>query len=282
MPDIGIAGIVIIVLNILASLNAFQNRNFFNSWSFDVGEIIVRKDYKRMITSGFIHLDYMHLFFNMFSFFFFAGIIEFYLGIIPLILIYFGSLLGGSLLSLWLNRSNHFYRAVGASGAVSGIIFAAIAIYPGLELGLFGVIPMPGWAFALGFIAYSLFGMKNKKDNIGHEAHLGGAIIGMFMAIYYMPEMIFKNTLPIVLVTIPSVVYLVLLILGIDITRTNSLKIQLPSRAQKPEYYDVEDYYREKKKNKEDELNRILEKVSKKGIDSLSDDEKRKLDELSE
>lgn len=282
MPEIGIAGIIIIILNVLASLNAFQNRNFFNSWSFEVGAILMGRDYKRMITSGFIHVDYTHLLLNMISFYFFAGIIESILGVIPFLIIYLGSLLSGSLLSLWLNKSNHFYRAVGASGAVSGIIFAAIALDPKMDLLIFGIVPMPSWAFGLGFIAYSIFGMRNKRDNIGHEAHLGGAILGMFLAIYFKPQMIFENTLPIALVTIPSMIYLILLILGFDVAKVESFKVRIPGKGAKPEYYDVEDYYREKKKNREEELNRLLEKVGANGFDSLTAEEKRKLDNLSE
>lgn len=281
MFDIGIAGIIIIIVNVVVSLSAFKNRNVFNSFSFDVGEILARKDYKRMISSGFIHLDYTHLIFNMLSFYFFAGIVENLLGTLPFLLVYFGSLLAGNFLSLWLNKANSFYRAVGASGAVSGIIFAAIVLKPGMILLLFFAIPIPGWAFALGYIAYSIFGMRNKMDNIGHEAHLGGAILGLFLALYYRPSMLIENTLPILLAGIPSIIYLVLLIFGIDLGNANSFKIKIPKKSIKPEYYDVEDYYREKKKNQEDELNRLLEKVGNTGLESLSEKEKESLDKLS-
>ncbi len=281
MNDIGIAGILIIIANVITSLSAFQNRNIFNSFSFDVGEILGKKDYKRMFSSGFIHLDYAHLIMNMLSFYFFAGIVESLLGTIPFFMVYFGSLLAGNFLSLWINKSNSFYRAVGASGAVSGIIFAALVIDPGMEILLFFAIPLPGWAFALGFVAYSIFGMRNKRDNIGHDAHLGGAIFGLFLALYFKPSMLFENTLPIILAGVPSLIYLALLIFGIDLGKPNSLKIKIPKKTEKPEYYDVEDYYREKKKNKEIELNRLLEKVGSTGIDSLSKKEKENLDELS-
>lgn len=281
MIDIGIVGIVLMAVNIIASLAAFKDRNFFNTYSFDVGEIILRKDYKRMITSGFIHVDYTHLILNMLSFYFFAGVVENNLGPLQFFLLYMGSLVAGSLFSLWSNRSDFSYRAVGASGAVSGVIFASIALNPASWILLFMIIPIPGWAFALGFVAYSIFGMKNKRDNIGHDAHLGGALFGMFLSIYFRPEMIFENTLPIVLVTIPCLIYLILLFLGIDITKHNALKFKILAKSHKPEYYDVEDYYRDKKKRKEDELNHLLEKVSKSGMDSLTSKEKERLDSLS-
>tara|TARA_R110002072_G_scaffold122381_7_gene256882 strand:+ start:4160 stop:5008 length:849 start_codon:yes stop_codon:yes gene_type:complete len=281
MLSIGVVGICILIITVLVSLSSFKNRSLFDSLSFNIAEILARKDYKRLLSSGFIHADFNHLLFNMLSFYFFAGIVESILGSISFLLIYIISLLGGSFLSLWMNKDNPHYRAVGASGAVSGVIFAAIVLDPGMMLGLFFIIPMPGWAFALGFIAYSIFGMKNKRDNIGHDAHLGGALTGMLLAIYFKPKMIFENTLPIAMVAIPSIIYMFLLFMGIDIAKKQNFKIIKPSKNFKPEYYDVEDYYRDKKKKKEEELNMLLDKLSKKGFDSLTEEEKKKLDSLS-
>lgn len=259
------------------SLKGFRDRLFFNNYSFIVQEIAIRKDFKRLITSGFLHVDMQHLAFNMLSFYFFADIVEGSLGAISFLVLYFCSLIGGNLLSLWLNKNNGFYSAVGASGAVSGVIFAAIALEPSISI--FGFIP--SWLYALGFIGYSLYGLQTKRDNIGHEAHLGGAIVGLFIAIFFEPKVLVENTFPILIAAIPSIIILVLLSRGVNLNRISSFNDKIIKKRNKPKYFDVDDYYRARKKEREIELNQLLEKVAKTGIDSLTKNEKNKLDDLS-
>lgn len=279
--EFGIGGLVIIAANVILSLRAFRDFVFYNNWTFDVGQILQNRDFKRMITSGFVHVDIIHLAFNMLSLYFFADIVESSLGIVSFFVIYFASLLGGNLLALWLNRFNPNYRAVGASGAVGGIIFAAIVMDPGMGLALYFVIPIPGWLFALGYVLVSIYGIGAKRDNIGHEAHLGGAIVGLLVALALAPQMLRINTFPIVMALVPIAVFLILMILGVDLRNIQNLRVDRPKREKKPQYFDMDDYYRDKKKRKENELNKLLEKVSSKGIDSLSAEEKRRLEELS-
>ena len=108
------------------------------------------------------------------------------------LLIYFGSIIGGSLLSLYVHR-HHDYLAYGASGGVCGVIFAYILLFPGAGVRLYLSVPIPGWLYAIGFMVVSFVAMKNARDNIGHDAHLGGAIIGLLIAAGLHPQAVSYN-----------------------------------------------------------------------------------------
>lgn len=155
----------------------------FAEWPY---QIIHRQRYYQIITSAFLHVDIMHLFFNCFALFSFGQVLEtlfvrsfgFVSGSIYFILIYFISLLSGSLFTVLFHYKNPAYVAVGASGAVSGIVFSYIIFFPTSTIGFF-FMPMPAYIFALIYMAASIYGMKTRLGNIGHEAHLGGAIGGV-------------------------------------------------------------------------------------------------------
>lgn len=207
------AGVLIIVANVLFSYSGFTNTELFRKYKFQVGDIIYHKEFVRLISSGFLHGDWMHLIFNMYSFYVFNSILEPYIGSMTMLIIYFGSLIGGNLLSLFIQRNNNYYSAIGASGAVSGIIFSAIVLYPGIEIYLMFIpIGIPSWLFGILYVLYSMYGMKSANDNIGHEAHLGGAISGMLIAGMLFPEALLNNLQTVAMITVPMVVFLVLLI----------------------------------------------------------------------
>jgi membrane associated rhomboid family serine protease len=155
----------------------------FSEWPF---QIVYKKRYYQMLTSAFLHVDIMHLFFNLFALFSFGRVLEtlfvrsfgFVNGSIYFILIYFISLFCGSLFTVIFHYKNPAYVAVGASGAVSGIVFSYILFFPMSTVGFF-FIPMPAFIFALLYVGASIYGMKTRFGNIGHEAHLGGAIGGV-------------------------------------------------------------------------------------------------------
>lgn len=207
------AGVLIIVANVLFSYSGFTNAELFRKYKFQVGDIIYHKEFVRLISSGFLHGDWMHLIFNMYSFYVFNSILESYIGSTTMLIIYFGSLIGGNFLSLFIQRNNNYYSAIGASGAVSGIIFSAIVLYPGIEIYLMFIpIGIPSWLFGILYVLYSMYGMKSANDNIGHEAHLGGAISGMLIAGMLFPEALLNNLQTVAMITVPMVVFLVLLI----------------------------------------------------------------------
>lgn len=202
--------IVIIAANVLFSLKGFNDLAFFRKFEFHIGSIRAG-DQIRMITSGFLHADMGHLFFNMFTLFMFAPVVIGYFGSLSFLLIYIGSLVCGSLLTLLMHKNDYSYRAIGASGAVTGILYSAILIDPNMSLFLYFIpIPIPAFLFGIGYLLYSIYGMKAKNDNIGHTAHFGGAIGGYLITLIKDPAMLVDNTAMVVILAIPIVILFVM------------------------------------------------------------------------
>lgn len=209
-----IALIFIIVANALISFKAFDDQFFFRKYEFHIGSIRAG-EHLRMITSAFLHVDIAHLAFNMLTLYFFAPTVIAYLGVPSFLMVYFGSLLCGSLLTLQFHKDEYHYRAVGASGAVTGILYAAILLRPDMNLFLFFIpIPIPAYIFGIGYLLYSIYGMKSRNDNIGHTAHFGGAIGGYLITIAKEPQLLTENTLMVVLLAIPIVILFILAKMG--------------------------------------------------------------------
>ncbi|WP_417200316.1 rhomboid family intramembrane serine protease [Bizionia sp.] len=214
MGDLSIVTMVIIAANALISFKGFSDYSFFEQYKFNVGAII-RGEKIRMLTSGFLHVDTAHLFFNMFSLYFFADVVIAYLGNFQFLIVYLGSLLLGNLLSLYFHKNEYHYSAVGASGAVMGIIYSAILLQPGMSLYLFFIpIPIPAYIFGIGYLLYSIYGMKNRVGNIGHDAHFGGAIGGYVITLILATWLFEKNLLMIGLLALPIILLFVLKKLG--------------------------------------------------------------------
>lgn len=277
MINTGVAGFIIIAVNFLCSYKGFNDKHFFDKYKFEVDRILIDKEYYRIVTSSFIHIDWQHLIFNMLSLYFFFEAIELQLGILPFLVLYFISAIGGDLLALFIHRNHGDYSAVGASGAVCGIIFATIALFPGSGIGLF-LIPftIPGWLYGILYIAYTIYGVRSKQDNIGHEAHLGGALTGMIAAVILYPNSLKENYIPIMLIFIPGLLFLYFII-----AKPHILLIDYNFFEPNKKYVSIDDKYNEKKKNKQKELDKLLDKINNKGINSLTKKEKEKLDELS-
>lgn len=213
MDKIAITVWIVIGINALVSYKGFNDISFFRKYEFHIGSIRAGEHY-RMFTSAFLHGDMMHLIFNMFTLYFFAPIVIFYLGILGFLLLYIASLLAGSLLTLFFHRNDFHYRAIGASGAVMGVLYSAILFAPDQNLYLFFAIPIPTIVFGIGYLLYSIYGMKAKNDNIGHTAHFGGAIAGFAITLSRYPNMIYDNTLMVLLLTIPIIILLVMAKMG--------------------------------------------------------------------
>ena len=202
--------IVVIVATFLFSYKGFNDLAFFRKYEFHIGSIRAG-DQIRMITSGFLHADLGHLFFNMFTLYMFAPVVISYFGDVSFLLIYIGSLVFGSLLTLLMHKNDYGYRAIGASGAVTGILYSAILLQPDMSLYLFFIpIPIPAYLFGIGYLLYSIYGMKAKNDNIGHTAHFGGAIGGYLITLTKEPSMFVDNTFMVVLLAIPILILFVL------------------------------------------------------------------------
>ncbi|GET46292.1 rhomboid family intramembrane serine protease [Capnocytophaga felis] len=201
MGDLSLATIAIIIANVLFSMQGFKDYSFFNKYKFSIREV-QRGEYVRMLTSGFLHADWQHLIFNMITLFFFADVVIAYAGITHFVLVYIFSLILGSLFALFLHRNEPYYAAVGASGAVTGILYASILFNPNMMI-IVLVIPMPAYVFGIGYLLYSIYGMKSRTDNIGHSAHFGGAVGGLIYALAYQPSLINKEPLLVVGMLIP-------------------------------------------------------------------------------
>ncbi len=203
------AVLLVIIVNVLFSIKGFKDRVFFEKFKFQIAPIR-KREYIRLLSSGFLHVDQGHLFFNMFTLYIFADSVIIYVGFVKFLMIYFGSLLGGSLLALNFHKKEPYYSAVGASGAVMGIVYAAIMLNPGMNLYMFFIpIPIPAYIFGVGYLLYSIFGMKKNWGNIGHSAHLGGAIGGFVLAIILYPQIIEENLLMVIILAIPIVLMFV-------------------------------------------------------------------------
>ncbi len=202
----------IIALTVLISLHGFHNNSSYEKSIFSVQGILFKREYYRLITSQFFHIDWTHLIFNMFSLYSFARHLELIYGIPDTALIYFGSAIGGDILALILHRKNLHYRAVGASGAVCGIIFASIFLLPGGGVIIFPIpIPIPSWLFAILFILATIYGIGKQTSDIGHEAHLGGALSGLIIAILIRPDILYVRYVLLLSVIAPVIIFLIII-----------------------------------------------------------------------
>jgi membrane associated rhomboid family serine protease len=267
----GMISLILILVTAVVSYRGFKDHFFFGKYEFGVDKVRLYKDYKRLITSGFLHVGWMHLIFNMMALYFFAGSLISILGPIQFLLVYFSSLVGGNLLSLLVYKNQGDYTSVGASGAVNGAIFATIALEPGIK-----IMFLPGWLFGLLYIGLTIYGVRSKRDNIGHEAHLGGAIIGMLVAICLRPAALLENYITILIIAVPTLVFIYLII-----TRPHLLLIDNLFFNTHTNHYSIDHKYNESQTNKQQEIDKILDKISKRGINSLSQKEKKMLKDFS-
>jgi membrane associated rhomboid family serine protease len=206
MGNLDLVTILIIGINIIISLKGFNDFSFFERYKFNIGGIR-RGEQIRLITSGFLHVDEMHLFFNMFTLYFFADQVIGYLGSVNFLLVYFGSLIVGNLLSYYFHKNEYHYSAVGASGAVTGVLYSAILFNPNMKLYmLFIPIAIPAYIFGIGYLMYSIYGMKNRVGNIGHDAHFGGAIGGYMISLILAPWLFKESLLMVGLLAVPIIV----------------------------------------------------------------------------
>lgn len=214
MLNLHYATIAIIAANILVTIKGFNDTSFFERYKFNVSAINGGQR-ERTVTSGFLHVDLAHLFFNMFTLYFFANVVIQWFGPGKFIAIYFVSLLAGSLLAMYFHKSEPQYSAVGASGAVTGVLYAAILLQPGMDLYLMFIpIPIPAYVVGIGYLLYSIYGMKSRLGNIGHTAHFGGAIGGFAVTLLFLPNLIFTETLMVLLLTVPIVILFIMQKMG--------------------------------------------------------------------
>ncbi|MDJ1467215.1 rhomboid family intramembrane serine protease [Cytophagaceae bacterium YF14B1] len=275
MQEIELIGLSIILITLIVSYQGIKNSSFFDKYSFQVDKILKEKDYKRFITSSFLHVSWMHLLFNMMAFYSFSEGLGMMVGGLRLLLIYVGSIIGGDLFSLYIHRNHPDYTSAGASGGICGLMFASIGLFPDMQIGIFMTpFSLPGWAYGFLFVLISIYGIKSQRGNIGHEAHLGGGVIGLIIALIMVPESFINNMVPILFILVPTLVFIYYI-------------IARPGFLLFPNWEDQglltkEDKYNAAKRAKEKEIDRLLDKINKKGMDQLSEKEKERLKQLSE
>jgi membrane associated rhomboid family serine protease len=199
----------IIVACIIFSMLAFSNPTIFTKYLFSAYATYHNKQYYRLFTHAFLHGDYMHLAFNMYALYLFGQVLEeqyfpalfhekamFYY-----ILLYIGGIFFSTIYDLIKEKDNPRYSSVGASGAVTAIVFSAILINPTMGMGiLFIPFFIPAWAFGGLYLLYSWYMGKRQLDNIGHNAHFWGAVFGFVFTALLKPGLLthfFKSIIPI-------------------------------------------------------------------------------------
>ena len=184
---------ILLAVTVFVSYRALKNPLLFNRLKFNVNAV-QNGEYYRLLTAGFIHVDYNHLFFNGFTLFIFGGNTLYGLGSVNFIILYLISLLLGNGLAYYYHKSNPYYTAVGASGAIMGIVYSSILMFPDMQLAIiFFPIPFPAYIFGVGYLIYTLFGIKSQNDGIGHTAHFGGAIGGIICTLVFDPFVFEKS-----------------------------------------------------------------------------------------
>ena len=188
--------LVIIGITVLISIAAFRNDDLFYKYRFNAYQITKRKQWYRIFTYGFLHADWEHLIVNMIVLFSFGLSLEKHFsevfhssGVWYFTLLYFSSIIISTLYDLRKHREHYHYNAVGASGATSAIVFAAIFFAPHERLYLFFAVPIRGFIFALAYLFYSYYMSRKNIDNIGHSAHFYGALFGFLFPIIIKPEL---------------------------------------------------------------------------------------------
>jgi len=180
--------LIIIIITVLVSVAAFTNDKIMNDFVFDPPAVTYDKQWYRFLTCGLVHGDFLHLFFNMYSFYMFGDIVERHFmlvfqekGKLLYLLLYVTSLIACLIPTYLKHKTDNYYRSLGASGAISAVIFAYIILNPLDQLGL---IIIPGFkipAFIFGFLYLVISSILDKRGggNINHSAHIFGALFGI-------------------------------------------------------------------------------------------------------
>lgn len=182
--------LALIIANVAASFYAFfVDRNFVKQFAFNVGAVVQREQHYRVVTSAFLHADFMHLFVNMLTLYFFGPTVEHMLGRLGFVVVYFGSIIASGLVSIFVNRNNPSYSAIGASGAVAGVVLSFCVFYPLAPIYLFMIpIGIPAILFGALFMIISAQLMGAPGGRIAHEGHLGGALGGLVLTLLMRPD----------------------------------------------------------------------------------------------
>jgi membrane associated rhomboid family serine protease len=272
MESISFCNLVVIAFTCGFSFLGFRNPAFVDRFIFWPEGILAGRQYYRLITSGFLHADVVHLGMNMVSLYLFGCDIEMAYGRLEFLGIYFAGIVGGDLLSLLIHR-HHDYRSYGASGGVSGIVLASIFLFPGGTISIYFLpVGMPSWLYAVVFLGASFYGMKNQIGGVGHDAHLGGALVGLYTAAALNPAIIRESPKLFAVISVGTILLMFYLAKDSQFLPLGRIKIATSSDED-----GLPKYLRNQR-----QLDAILAKISAKGIHSLTAQEQKLLRETSE
>lgn len=189
----------IIVITVLVSIMSFNNDNLMNKLLFSPFQIYRYNQFYRMLSYGFVHSDWGHLIINMFVLYSFGNTTMYFIALVTknsnifFIFFYLSALVVSTIYSFFKHKNNYSYAAVGASGAVSAVVFASILFYPlGSIRFIFIPINIPAYVFGILYLIYSAYMAKKAKDNVGHDAHFFGAVYGFIFPILIEPSLFGK------------------------------------------------------------------------------------------
>ena len=188
--------IIIILLTVLVSFLCLNRIELFDKLKFNAYDVKHSNQWYRFFTYGFLHAGWLHLFINMLVLYSFGSIVETYLKfyfpekhILYYLLLYIGGLILSIIPAYGKNKNDVFYNSVGASGAISAVLFSSIILYPAGKVSLFFIpIGIPSPIFGVLYLAYEYYMSKRVKDNIGHDAHFWGAVFGVVYIIAIKPQ----------------------------------------------------------------------------------------------
>lgn len=186
---------ILIGVTVLVSYLCFNNVELFRKLAFSPYRTVKYNEWYRIVTHGFVHADMTHLFINMFTFWSFGTYIEkafghFGFGTMGYLGLYFGGMIAASLFDLVKQRNDPSYISIGASGAVSAVLFTSILFDPWSKILLFAILPIPGIVFGVLYLAYCQYMAKRAGDNINHNAHFYGAVYGLLYPALLNPSLV--------------------------------------------------------------------------------------------
>ena len=189
--------ILIAALTSIFSFIAFREPKWFYKFQLNPYQFIHKKEYYRIFTHAFLHADWGHLIINMLVFFSFGDALlnyfRYFFGrtaSVFFLLLYISSVIVSSIYAIYKNRNNSSYNAIGASGAVSAVLFAAIFFDPWHKIYFFAVLPIPGIVFGILYLGYSYYMGRKNMDNVGHDAHFWGAVYGFIFPLLIQPNLL--------------------------------------------------------------------------------------------
>lgn len=193
--------LIIIVVTCIVSIIVFSSKQLSDKYSFSPYMVVHHKQWYRVLTHGFLHADWIHLIVNMFVFYSFGQAVMYYfkelefIGTIKsaefhFVFLYIAAIAVSILTTLKKHKDNYSYHAVGASGAVSAMVFTSIFFNPWSNIAIYGIINVPGIFLGIGYLIYSQFMSKKGIDNINHDAHFLGAVFGFIYPLFINPKLI--------------------------------------------------------------------------------------------